>query len=227
MPRDPAVWLSAIALGRSSAGTMDGSRADRHGWVTARPAASTATRAMISAGPDANASATQTAAWASPVATSRNRLSTRSASRPVQRTSSTGGAAAAISTAATANPPAPRCCSSSTSAVAARKSPHEDTARAPLARYTSPHPRLGRPVRARPAPVGPRPRLPHRLGPDSASVPPARAATRRRDVKDILRSMSFTSAPGKPDRHVIRPPGAAFAAHVNGHLIRVTCVKRG
>ena len=153
MPRDPAVWLSAMALGRSSPGTMDGSRADTHGWVTASPAASTATSAIISAGPAANASATQAAAWASPVATSRNRLSARSASRPVQRTSSTGGAAAAISTAATANPPAPRCCSSSTSAVAARKSPHEDTARAPLARYTSPHP--PRAARFAPGPAPP------------------------------------------------------------------------
>ena len=151
MPRDPAVWLSAIVLGRSSARTMDGSRADRHGWVTASPAASTATSAMIAAAPDTNASATQTAAWANPVATSSSRLSARSASRPVQRTSSTGGAAAAISTAATANPPAPRCCSSSTSAVAARKSPHDDTARAPLARYTSPHRLSGRRVPPRPA----------------------------------------------------------------------------
>ena len=146
MPSDPAVWLSAVARGRSSAWTMDGSRADRHGWVTASPAASTATSAMISAAPVTNASATQTAAWASPVATSSSRLSARSASRPVQRTSSTGGAAAAISTAATANPPAPRCCSPSISAVAARKSPHEDTARAPLARYTSAQPDRGRPA---------------------------------------------------------------------------------
>ena len=166
MPSELAVWFSAVARGRSSAVTMDGSRADRHGWVTASPAASTATSAMIAAAPDTNARATQTAAWASPVATSSSRLSARSASRPVQRTSSTGGAAAAISTAATANPPAPRCCSSSTSAVAARKSPHEDTARAPLARYTSRHP-------TRP-----------------------RQAPRRQNMKDILRSISFISLLG-------------------------------
>ena len=147
MPSELAVWPSAVARGRSSAVTMDGSRADRHGWVTASPAASTATSAMIAAAPDTNASATQTAAWASPVATSSSRLSARSASRPVQRTSSTGGAAAAISTAATANPPAPRCCSSSTSAVAARKSPHEDTARRPASQiHVFP---------ARPPPPGP------------------------------------------------------------------------
>jgi len=60
---------------------MDGSKADRHGWVRASPAASTATSAMISAGPDTNASATHTTDWTSPVATSRSRLSARSASR--------------------------------------------------------------------------------------------------------------------------------------------------
>jgi len=69
-------------------------------------------------------------------------------------------------------PAAPRRCSSSTNAVAARKSPHEDTARAALARYTSSH----RARAARPALLPLEPTPPALTAP-ALTAPPAPALT--------------------------------------------------
>jgi len=99
------------------------------GWVTARPEASSATSAMIATGWVVKASAAQITACARPVRTSRIRLSTRSASRPVSGASTARGTAAASRSPATANPPCPVCCRTRASVVAARKSPQTEMAR--------------------------------------------------------------------------------------------------
>jgi hypothetical protein len=133
MPVVPAVWLRPLAFARSSRRTMAGSNAASVGWVTARPQASTPTRAMITAGRSANARAPQTAACATPAVTRTIRLSTRSAIRPVSGASTTSGTVAASISAETARPPVPACWNARASAVAARKSPQLETARAPAA----------------------------------------------------------------------------------------------
>jgi hypothetical protein len=133
-PTEPAVWLSAVALGRSSRRTISGTRAAIVGWVTASPQASSATSAMMRAVPSANASAKQIAACPTPAPTRSVRLSTRSASRPVSGARTTSGRTAASIKPETASPPAPAVCRARASAVAARKSPQVEIPRAPAAR---------------------------------------------------------------------------------------------
>ncbi len=135
----PAVWLRAVALGRSVARTIAGTRAASTGWATARPEASSATRPTTSNGCPVYASARQIADWAVPAPTSSARLSTRSASRPVSGASATSGRVAANSMPATALPPAPEVCRLSVRVVAVRNCPQVANPRAEVARATSAH----------------------------------------------------------------------------------------
>jgi len=156
--------------------------------------------------PGRDASAHADGGLASPVATSSSRLSTRSATRPVQRTSSTGAPPRRSAPPPPRPPPAPRCCKFQHQRGRGQESTAQGHRPRPAARYTSPHPRPGRrsrpaapsrgppaslrgpSCRARPAPVA-RPR------PGQRSCPPEQRLSHR--CEDMLRSMSFTSVPGK------------------------------
>ena len=136
---DVAVCPIATARGRCGRSTIAGTSAPNVGCVTASPAASSTLSAISAAVDRVYAISTQHAAWVSPTAVSRIRLSTRSARRPVSGDSTIGGTVAAISSAATAHPPAPRDWNASTSAVADSMSPQYETPRAAAETYTSRH----------------------------------------------------------------------------------------
>jgi len=139
---------------------------------------------MISAGPAGERQRHADGGWASPVATSSSRLSTRSPpARPADQQHR--GRRRGDQHRRHRDPARSRCCNSSTSAVRGQEGHRtKDTARAPLARYTSPTHALGvrfapaRPVGAGPArlacagPKLPRPPRPQSPAPGLASVLP-------------------------------------------------------